>query len=50
VVSTVKGSDVAYEFKGNELYVRAKVTSTKKHPNPSFADEVECAWTQPMKP
>lgn len=50
VVSTVTGSDVAYEFKGNELYVRAKVTSTKKHPNPSFADEVECAWTQPMKP
>ena len=50
VVSTVAGTEAAYEFKGNELYVRAKVTSTKKHPNPSYMGEVECAWTQPLRP
>ena len=43
-------TEAAYEFKGNELYVRAKVTSTKKHPNPSYMGEVECAWTQPLRP
>lgn len=50
VVATVPGTEAVYEFQGNELYVRAKVTSSKKHPNPSFADEVECAWTQPLRP
>lgn len=50
VVSTVTGNEAAYGFKGNELYVRAKVTSTKPHPNPSYVGEVECAWTQPMRP
>lgn len=50
VVSTVEGAKAAYEFKGTELYVRAKVTSSKPHPNPSYAGEVECAWTQPQRP
>jgi len=50
VVSKVEGTEAAYEFKGTELYVRAKVTSSKPHPNPSYAGEVECAWTQPQRP
>lgn len=47
VVGTVKGKDAAYTFTGKELYVRAKVTSTKPHPNPYQKGDVECAWTQP---
>lgn len=50
VVATVTGTAAAYEFQGNELYVRAKVTSTRAHPNPSYPGEVECAWTQPLRP
>jgi hypothetical protein len=38
----------AYRFTGNELYVRARVTSSKKHPNPSEVGEFERAWTQPV--
>jgi len=37
-----------YEFAGVELYVRAKVTSSRAHPNPAEEGEAECAWTQPV--
>ena len=40
----------SYRFTGNELYVRAKVTSTKLHPNPYQKGDVEVAWTQPIVP
>ena len=40
----------AYTFTGKELYVRARVTSTKPHPNPYQKGDTECAWTQPMVP
>lgn len=39
-----------YEFTGRELYVRARVRSTKVHPNPYAAGDVESAWTQPVVP
>lgn len=39
-----------YEFTGRELYVRARVRSTKVHPNPYAAGDVESAWTQPAVP
>ncbi|MBM3996167.1 MAG: hypothetical protein FJ303_18750 [Planctomycetes bacterium] len=35
---------------GKELYVRARVTSTKPHPNPFQKGDVEVAWTQPATP
>ena len=38
----------SYDFKGDEVYVRARVTSTKKHPNPGTAGEVQRAWVQPV--
>ena len=38
----------AYRLRGDELYVRAVVTSSKSHANPSFADQKEQAWTQPV--
>lgn len=40
----------SYKLTGKELYVRAKVTSTKLHPNPYAKGDVEVAWTQPVVP
>lgn len=40
----------SYKLTGNELYVRAKVTSSKPHPNPYAAGDMEVAWTQPVRP
>lgn len=37
-----------YRFKGDELFVRATITSTKPHPNPSTEGQTEQAWTQPV--
>jgi hypothetical protein len=39
-----------YKLTGNELYVRAKIISSKPHPNPSEKGDVETAWTQPIVP
>ncbi len=39
-----------YRFTGKELYVRAKIVSDKKHPNPFKDGDVEVAWTQPATP
>lgn len=40
----------SYTLTGKELYVRAKVTSSKPHPNPYAKGDVEVAWTQPIVP
>ena len=40
----------SYNFKGDELYVRAEVTSSKKKANPYVAGEFERAWLQPVRP
>lgn len=37
-----------YRFKGDELYVRAVVTASTHHRNPSFVNQFEQAWTQPV--
>lgn len=37
-----------YNFEGDEIYVRAKVISDKKHPNPHVEGDTEKAWTQPV--
>ncbi|MGB0578634.1 MAG: PHP domain-containing protein [Limisphaerales bacterium] len=50
VLKEVKGSKASYKFKGNELYVRAKVISDKPQTNPINADDLEVAWTQPVRP
>jgi hypothetical protein len=39
-----------YRFTGQEWYVRAKVISTKIHPNPFQNGDVEVAWSQPFVP
>jgi hypothetical protein len=49
VLKTVKGAKAAYQFAGDEIYVRARVTSSRRHPNPSAPGEFERAWVQPSK-
>jgi hypothetical protein len=50
VVAETDGLEPAYRLTGQELYVRAKVISTKPHPNPYEKGDVEVAWTQPLVP
>jgi hypothetical protein len=40
----------SYKFTGKELYVRARITSDKPHPNPYAKGDTEVAWTQPFVP
>ena len=49
-LATVKGTSASYTFAGDELYVRARITSSKTKPNASSDGEFERAWTQPMMP
>ena len=50
VLKTEKGPSAKYEFTSDELYVRARITSSRQHPNPSTVGEPERAWTQPVRP
>ena len=50
ILKTVNGVEAVYELDGTELYVRAVVTSSRIHPNPSEAGEFERAWVQPYVP
>ncbi len=40
----------AYRFEGDELYVRARVISSRLHPNPYAEGDHEMAWVQPVVP
>ncbi len=48
VFKTSNGTQGEYEFAGDELYVRARVTSSAKHLNPSEIEDLQQAWTQPI--
>ena len=50
VLATVDGDAATYDFKGDELYVRARVTSSRLHPRPYRKGDFEMAWTQPVRP
>jgi hypothetical protein len=50
VLAVEQGLEASYRFRGDELYVRARVVSTKPKQNPYRAGEVERAWTQPVQP
>jgi hypothetical protein len=50
VLAEVKGAKASYTTKGDEIYVRARVTSTKLKTNPYREGEFESAWTQPVVP
>ncbi|MEY4642449.1 MAG: hypothetical protein RLZZ227_2443 [Pseudomonadota bacterium] len=48
VLKTVEGTSATYHVQGNEIYVRARITSSRAHPNPYAAGDTEMAWTQPL--
>ena len=48
VLAEVKGTSPSYTLKGDEIYVRAKIISSKIKVNPGVKDEVETAWIQPL--
>jgi hypothetical protein len=48
VLGEVKGNTASYSLKGDEIYVRAKVISSKKKENPYAEGEFETAWVQPL--
>ncbi len=48
VVATAEGIHPSYKLQGNELYVRAVVTSSKVAQDPSFENQMQQAWTQPV--
>lgn len=48
VLSEASGTHAEYKLRGDELYVRARIISTKPHPNPFAEGDVEMAWTQPL--
>jgi predicted metal-dependent phosphoesterase TrpH len=50
VLAEVPGLQPVYTFRGDEIYVRAKVVSSKAKRNPYAAGELEVAWTQPVIP
>jgi hypothetical protein len=50
VVAESGEANPSYTLTGKELFVRAKVTSSKPHPNPYAKGDVEVAWTQPVTP
>jgi hypothetical protein len=48
VLSQVQGLSPSYQFKGDELYIRAKVISSRRKLNGYATNELEVAWTQPV--
>lgn len=46
--ATVEGTNPSYQLTGEELYVRAAVTSSLAHPDPSLEGQLQRAWTQPV--
>ena len=48
VLKEVKGTEATYIPTGQELYVRAKIVSSKPPATPDSKDTPETAWTQPM--
>lgn len=48
LLKTVEGDVAEYQFSPDDLYVRARITSTRKHPNPSEVGDFERAWVQPV--
>jgi len=50
VFAEVPGTSPAYTLAGNEMYVRAKVISSKRKAFYQIEGETEMAWTQPVVP
>ena len=48
VLATVEGPNPIYRLTGDELYVRAVITSSETPENPAFDGQRQQAWTQPV--
>lgn len=48
VLKTVEGDRASYQVTGDEIYVRARVISSRRQDNPYAEGDVEKAWTQPL--
>ena len=48
LLGTIEGLKVHFPITDQELYIRATVTASKSHPNPSFKGQMIQAWTQPV--
>jgi hypothetical protein len=48
ILATVEGTKAEYTYAGDELYVRARITSSALHPNPSEPGDYQQAWVQPV--
>lgn len=48
ILAEIKGPRPQYTLQGDELYVRAKVISSKPKSNAVHKNETEAAWTQPL--
>ena len=48
VLAEVRGAAAAYTLRDDDIYVRAKIISSKPKVNGSVAGEFETAWTQPV--
>jgi hypothetical protein len=50
VLQETTGHNASYRFRGDELYVRVKIISSKLKENPFQDGEMEMAWLQPLLP
>lgn len=48
VLATSASLEPSYQLTGDELFVRAVVTSSRDHADPSFPGQKEQAWSQPF--
>lgn len=48
VIEETTGISLSFEVPEDVLYVRATITSSRAHPNPSFEGQMEQAWIQPV--
>ncbi|MCH2184184.1 MAG: hypothetical protein MK108_19470, partial [Mariniblastus sp.] len=50
IVSTSTSVTPSHTMQGDELYLRARITSSRPHPRPYLTGDWEMAWTQPVRP
>lgn len=50
VLAEQTGASASYRLRGDEIYVRAKIVSSKLKANPYVKGEFETAWVQPLIP
>lgn len=50
VLATTDANPAVHVLDGDELYVRARVVSSRLHPRPYLEGDRETAWVQPVRP